>query len=163
MVYSSVLMVAADEQVLEYSDPTKFHTPVHGPGRGSVVVLVGGMNGAVVVVVVATGTVVIVVGGEGRGGTGHIVSGPSRRHCRTRCSRQRLYFARRKRPHTSAMCGAHVERHSALEATGVASDWPLATTAARMRDDGKLLHYLGPPNRHGVASVLRAPSAPPCG
>src|SRR4029077_4678552 len=131
MVYWSAFGVAADEpHVLEYSDPTKFHTPVHGPGGGSVVVVVGGMNGAVVVVVVATGMVLIVVGGEGGADAGHIVFGPNRRHCRTRASRQRLYFAGRKPPHAVAICGRHADRHSALEATCAASAWPLATSTA---------------------------------
>src|SRR5262245_48254780 len=85
--------------------------------------------GAVVVVIVL---VVVVVGAAGGSGMGQIVSGPNRRHFPTSFSRQGLYFARRKRPHAFTICGAHVERHSALEATSVASARPLATAAARM-------------------------------
>jgi hypothetical protein len=119
--------------------------------------------GAVVVVIVL---VVVVVGAAGGSGVGHIVSGPNRRHFLTSFSRQRLYFARRKRPHASAICGAHVERHSALETISVASARPLATAAARIVMIAKRFTVTVPsvsdPDSDAPVKVERRdPNAPP--
>jgi hypothetical protein len=122
---------------MPYPQPSICQFPANGVEQvvGTVVVVV--LAGVVVVValgavVVVIVLVVVVVGAAGGSGMGQIVSGPNRRHFPTSFSRQRLYFARRKRPHAFTICGAHVERHSALEATSVASARPLATAAARM-------------------------------